>query len=124
MRPRRYKKSELSRKQALDAAIRVLAERGYAKTSVSDIAEAAGMSKGAVHYHFESKEDLIVSVLMRASEVIRERIKSAWDAAGKPHKKIQRAIREMRRSRKAQTPELIVLADLMAQAMYDEKLRA
>jgi len=123
MRPRRYKKSEASRQQVLDAAIRVLAEHGYAKTSVSDIAAAAGMSKGAVHYHFESKDDLIASVLARSAEVISQRVKGAWKAAGAPHEKIRRAIREMRESRKAQVPEIVVLADLMAQAMYDPKLR-
>jgi TetR/AcrR family fatty acid metabolism transcriptional regulator len=123
-RPRRtYKKSETSRQQVLDAAIRALAERGYAKTSVSDIAKAAGMSKGAVHYHFESKDDLIVQVLARCGEVMRVRVAEAWQAPGEPHEKISRALREMRSSRKQGTPELRVLADLMAQGIYDPKLR-
>ncbi len=123
-RPRRtYKKSETSRRQVLDAAIRALAERGYARTSVSDIAEAAGMSKGAVHYHFESKDDLIAQVLVRCAEAMRERVREAWEAPGEPHERIRRALREMRVSRKQVSAELRVLADLMAQGIYDPKLR-
>jgi AcrR family transcriptional regulator len=52
-----YKKSEASRKQVLDAAVATLAERGLARTSVSDIAATAGMSKGSAHDHFEDKDD-------------------------------------------------------------------
>jgi AcrR family transcriptional regulator len=72
-----YKKSEVSRRQVLEAAVKALAKRGYAKTSVSDIAHAAGMSKGAVHYHFESKDDLIARVLEHCAGVTRERIQVA-----------------------------------------------
>lgn len=124
IRPRRtYKKSETSRAQVLDAAIRTLAERGYAHTSVSDIATAAGMSKGAVHYHFESKDDLIAQVLSRCGEVMRERVRLAWQAPGEPQEKIRRALREMHESRKHGSAELRVLADLMAQGIYDPKLK-
>ncbi|MFW6031642.1 MAG: TetR family transcriptional regulator, partial [Myxococcota bacterium] len=45
----RYKKSEISSAQIVQAAIRVLARQGYARTSLMDIAREAGMSKGAVH---------------------------------------------------------------------------
>jgi len=124
MRPRRtYKKSETSRQQVLEAAMRALAERGYARTSVSDIASAAGMSKGAVHYHFESKDDLIAQVLERCAVAMRDRVRDAWDAPGQPHERVRRALREMREARRTGSPELRVLADLMAQGIYDEKLR-
>lgn len=124
MRPRRtYKKSEASRQQVLDAAVRALAEHGYARTSVSDIAEASGMSKGAVHYHFESKDDLIAQVLVHCADVMRERVRVAWDAPGEPQEKVRRALREMRLARTQGSAELRVLADLMAQGIYDVKLR-
>lgn len=125
MRPRRtYKKSETSRQQVLDAAMTALAERGYARTSVSDIAAAAKMSKGAVHYHFESKDDLIAQVLARCAEVMRDRVRDAWEVPGQPQERIRRALREMRSARSSGSPELRVLADLMAQGIYDPKLRA
>jgi AcrR family transcriptional regulator len=119
-----YKKSEVSRRQVLEAAVRALAKRGYAKTSVSDIAHAAGMSKGAVHYHFESKDDLIAKVLEHCAALTRERIGEAWDLPGQPVERIQRAIHAMRAMRKEGAPELRVLADLSAQGLHDPRLRA
>ena len=44
-----YAKSAVSSQQIVDAAIRVLARQGYAKTSLLEIAKEAGMSKGALH---------------------------------------------------------------------------
>jgi AcrR family transcriptional regulator len=118
-----YKKSEVSRRQVLEAAVRALAKRGYAKTSVSDIAQAAGMSKGAVHYHFESKDDLIAKVLEHCAARARERIGVAWDAPGEPLERIERAIHAMRVMRKESSAELRVLADLSAQGLHDARLR-
>lgn len=37
-------------------------EKGFEKTSMQDIAEAAGLSKGAIYHHFNSKEDIIQAV--------------------------------------------------------------
>ena len=45
----RYKKSAISARQIVDAAIRVLAQKGYARASLNDIAQEAGMSMGALH---------------------------------------------------------------------------
>lgn len=124
MRRGRYKKSEASRQQVLDAAIQALADGGYAKTSVSHIATRAGMSKGAVHYHFESKDELMAEVLERCATVMRDRVRAAWQAPGEPAEKIRRALRELRDSRRQGAPELRVLADFMAQSLHDEKLRS
>jgi len=118
-----YKKSEASRKQVLDAALRELSERGYARTSVSDIAAAAGMSKGAVHYHFDSKDDLIEQVLARCFEAMSEKLREAWDVSGTAEERVCRTLRAMRAMRRGGGTELRVLADLMAQGIHDERLR-
>lgn len=123
-RPRgSYKKSETSRRQVLEAAVRALAESGYANTSVSDIARAAGMSKGAVHYHFESKDDLIARVLEHCARATTERVRVAWDGPQHPAEKIRSVVAEMREMRKQEVPELRVLADLSAQGLHDPRLR-
>ena len=76
-----YAKSEKSVAQIVLAATRVLARQGYARTSLLDIAREAGMSKGALHYHFPSKEILISRVLERALETIALRTLEAWGRA-------------------------------------------
>jgi TetR/AcrR family fatty acid metabolism transcriptional regulator len=118
-----YKKSEASRQQVLDAAVKTLAKRGFTNTSVSDIAETAGMSKGVVHYHFASKEDLIVRVLGQCYDALSARIKAAWGEGGTPSDRVRRALREMWASRTDGSAEMTVLADMMAQGVHDAKIR-
>lgn len=55
--------SERTRRALLDAAGRLYFERGFAATSLDDIASAAGVTKGAVYAHFDTKEDLLVALL-------------------------------------------------------------
>jgi len=45
----------------LDAAVGVIRAKGYSATTVDDICEAAGVTKGAFFHHFKSKEELAVS---------------------------------------------------------------
>jgi AcrR family transcriptional regulator len=59
------------RKALLDAAVEVFAERGYRDASVDEIADRAGYSKGALYWHFSSKDDLFYALL-------DERIDRPW----------------------------------------------
>ena len=47
-----------TKQRILDAAVEVFGERGYRGASVDDVAEAAGVTKGAVYYYFTDKDDL------------------------------------------------------------------
>jgi AcrR family transcriptional regulator len=57
----------------LDAASELLMHYGYDKTTVSDIAKQAGVSKGAIYVHFKSKDDLCASLILREMEKYAER---------------------------------------------------
>jgi AcrR family transcriptional regulator len=50
---------EVRRRQIVDTAIRTIASRGFAHTTLNDIAEEAGVSTGVITYHFRNKDDLI-----------------------------------------------------------------
>ena len=56
-------KTAETRRRLLDAAIVCLVERGYANTTTSEIAERAGLSRGAQLYHFPKKEELLTSAV-------------------------------------------------------------
>jgi len=56
-------RSERSRSQILEAALRLFAHRGYGATSVRDIAEEAKVSKGNVYHHFPDKEAIFRALL-------------------------------------------------------------
>lgn len=62
---RRDEQRAQTRRDLLDAAARVFAERGYHTTSVDQVAEAAGFTKGAVYSNFTSKEELFLELLDR-----------------------------------------------------------
>jgi AcrR family transcriptional regulator len=50
---------EATRKALLDSALGLFEAKGFAATSVQQITEGAGVTKGAFYHHFESKEDLL-----------------------------------------------------------------
>jgi len=64
----RAESKERTRLRLLAQAQRLFRERGYAATSLEQIAEAAEVTKGAIYGHFASKEDLMLSALEAAPE--------------------------------------------------------
>ncbi|MET8978712.1 TetR/AcrR family transcriptional regulator [Streptomyces sp. NPDC004539] len=58
----------------LAAATRLFAEQGYDRTSVQEIVEAAGVTKGALYHYFGSKDDLLHEVYARVLRVQQERL--------------------------------------------------
>jgi AcrR family transcriptional regulator len=73
-RPRRTQKerSEATIAELLAAARRLFAEQGYAATSLEDVADAAGVTKGAVYHHFKGKQDLFRAVYEREQQALAE----------------------------------------------------
>lgn len=57
---------ELTRDRLLDAAERLFASRGVAKTSLEDVAIAAGFTRGALYWHFSGKGELLDALFARA----------------------------------------------------------
>lgn len=55
----RNKYPEETQRKILDIAFRLFSEKGYDHTTIQDIVDALGMSKGAVYHHFKSKEDIL-----------------------------------------------------------------
>jgi AcrR family transcriptional regulator len=61
----RSERVERKRQRILDAAGQCFAASGYAKTTVEEIARAAGVSKALVYQHFRGKEEILEAVLER-----------------------------------------------------------
>ena len=57
---RQTKPGDDTRTNLLHAALRLFGERGYHSTSLQDVIDAAGCSKGAFYHYFDSKEDLLL----------------------------------------------------------------
>lgn len=67
---------ERTRQRLYDAAVELIAERGYAATTVDQIAERAGVAKGTVYYNFAGKAALFAELLEygvdRLAQTLRE----------------------------------------------------
>lgn len=74
----RTKRSTATKEQIVEAAASLLASKGYEATSLDDVAAAAGITKGTVYYHFDSKEALywavvapnVAKTVLRAEEAV------------------------------------------------------
>src|SRR5918999_3435398 len=63
-----------TRSAILDAAERVFSKRGVAHTSLEDIAKAAGVTRGAIYWHFRNKNELFSAMFNRISLPIEEMV--------------------------------------------------
>jgi TetR/AcrR family transcriptional regulator, acrAB operon repressor len=54
-----------TREGLLDAAVQVFGEKGVSQASLADIAAAAGVTRGAIYWHFKNKADLIDALFER-----------------------------------------------------------
>jgi AcrR family transcriptional regulator len=61
----------VTRERILDVALELFNEHGYDKTSLREIAERLGVTKAALYYHFERKEDLLLELHLRLHELGR-----------------------------------------------------
>ena len=91
-----------TRNGLIDAAERVFCEKGVSRASLSDIASAAGATRGAIYWHFKDKVDLFNAMMDRVTLPLEEgcaqfsclasgdpvgRLRSAWRS--KRHRRIR-----------------------------------
>ena len=81
-RAQRQNTKAIRRQELIEATIDQLAKRGFEGTTLADVATAAGMSRGIVNFHFDTKEKLLVETLRTLSDEYRGHWKAALKAAG------------------------------------------
>ncbi|MDT8444740.1 MAG: TetR/AcrR family transcriptional regulator [Desulfuromonadales bacterium] len=64
-------KGEITREKILVEATQVFHRKGFLTTTISDLLDATGMTKGNLYFHFTGKEDIGLEVLRRARETFR-----------------------------------------------------
>jgi AcrR family transcriptional regulator len=85
--------SEGKRIELVRAAKRLLHEQGYARTSLADVASAAGVPLGNVYYYFRTKDALAQAVMTSHEAALRVQF-SSWEAAHRdPRQRLRRLVR-------------------------------
>jgi AcrR family transcriptional regulator len=72
---------EITRRKIIDAALDLYDEIGYAATGMGDIIERAKITKGALYYHFDSKEAVAADIVTRGGERILDTFLSVCEAS-------------------------------------------
>ncbi|WP_346907716.1 TetR/AcrR family transcriptional regulator [uncultured Roseibium sp.] len=75
-------KAAVSRQEILLVAARMMRERGYAETSLRDLAAEVGMKAGSLYYHFASKEVLATEVMRLGVEIVSDAVTDGLKRAG------------------------------------------
>lgn len=73
-------------------SLKLFSLNGFWNTSITDILEAAGTSKGGFYNHFASKEDLFFEVLQEAQRIWREKTLAGIDEIENPLEKIEQLL--------------------------------
>jgi AcrR family transcriptional regulator len=78
----------------LTQAMRIFLEKGYHGTSIDDITQAAGVTKGALYWHFKSKEALLKTIIEEfEKQFLDGLIQAVKDARGDTHDKFEKYFR-------------------------------
>lgn len=73
--------AQLTRERLLDAAELLFASRGVSGTSLQDIATEAGLTRGALYWHFKDKGELFNAMMRRSTLPLEEALQRAQDSA-------------------------------------------
>lgn len=89
---RTKEEAELTRKAVLDAAMKVFAKKGYARTSLAEVAKEAGLTRGAVYWHFVNKHQLLSAVIGECNSEMEIRINKILESGAPPLERIRALI--------------------------------
>ena len=89
---RRQQLREKNRLALIEATLDCVAELGIARTSVSTIIERAGLSRGMIHLHFESKDKLLEAAIAHAGVTYYAQLDQLLAQAGPSHQETIEAI--------------------------------
>lgn len=88
----RAQRKDQTRERLLEAARKMFVEKGLAATSVEDIAETAGYTRGAFYSNFGGKAELLIELLRRDVDRARANLQAMMEEGGTPKEMKERAI--------------------------------
>jgi AcrR family transcriptional regulator len=116
----RAESARRTRARILEQAERLFREHGYVTTSLDQIAEAAGVTKGAIYGHFRSKEELLIAAINTGED-------SDYAALNDPGVPLRQRLRAFGQMRGADPPDdsgLAVLLEFIAACLRNPQARA
>jgi TetR/AcrR family transcriptional regulator, transcriptional repressor for nem operon len=85
-------KGELTRRNIIEKSLQLFSVKGYFNTSISDILQATGLTKGGLYCHFKSKEEVWRAVYDDAVDIWRSVVFKGLRSVADPLERIERTI--------------------------------
>jgi TetR/AcrR family acrAB operon transcriptional repressor len=90
---RTKEEAEVTREKLLSAALKVFSKNGYAATTLDDIAREAGVTRGAIYWHFKGgKADVFNAILDSGFKRVNEIVEKWYAEEGTPLEKLERIL--------------------------------
>jgi AcrR family transcriptional regulator len=86
------KRVRLTQQEIVTKATELFAQRGFGATSLDDIAEALGVTQGALYYHIKNKEEILRVIYLTVLSVSEEPLRRITESDVPPSQKLRRAI--------------------------------
>jgi len=83
-----------TREAVLEAALKAFSKKGYSGTSLEVVAAEAGMTRGAIYWHFKNKFELLNAVILECRRKSEIRLNQILDAPQSPLNKVRQLIYE------------------------------
>ncbi len=103
----RPKNTELRRKEIVQALLTVMANHGYAKATIQAIATEAGLRPGLIHYHFKTKQEILVELIKQVHEMGVRRFEEHSANAETPMERLNAFIGAKLAKGKGEAPEAV-----------------
>ncbi|MBL8148986.1 MAG: TetR/AcrR family transcriptional regulator [Blastocatellia bacterium] len=103
------------RQQIVSAAHRVFIKKDYSKVRIEDIAKQANLSKGAVLYYFETKEEVFLALFEWLTQLVAQRFENAVNSSDDPLVQLDRLIEQVFDSAKLHRAFLRIYLDCLGQ---------
>lgn len=117
--------TETRRFEIVAAMLRVLAASGYDRATVQAVAAEAGLAPGLIHYHFESKREILLALVEMLAGYVRGRYEARADAAGTPGGRLRAYIEARLGLGKGADPSAVAAWVVIgSEAIRDARVRA
>lgn len=95
------------KQEIVSALLRVMAELGYEKASIQAIAKEAGLASGLIHYHFKTKQEILIAAVNWIVSSAEERLRSLQKAIQNPWQKLEAFVNARLATGESQLPEVV-----------------
>jgi AcrR family transcriptional regulator len=89
---RRLEQGRRSKEEILDAASRIMSQRGFEGTSIAAISRETGLPNSSIYWHFDSKAAILAAVMERGASRFFEQVGTGDDVGGEPVDRLRAAL--------------------------------